>query len=78
MSFLRKLTVFLCLAVVLLTAISPSATGMLSACLITLSFFVADVVIVPFCCHAENTLLPTPPVFSLVASRAPPAVDSVS
>ena len=72
MSFLRRLTVFLCLVAVLLAAINPSASGMLSACLITLFFFVAAVVIVALRRHDESIFLPPSPALSLVASRAPP------
>ena len=69
---LRRLTVFLCLAAVLLAALSPSAPGN-AACLVTVFFyFIATVVPVLFSHRNETPFLPASPLIAVLASRAPP------
>ena len=68
----RKIALFLCLAAVLLVAISPVAPILLWAIVVPLFLFCASVVVGPIDRRRELFGLPVSPVVALVAPRAPP------
>ena len=72
MLFGRRIALFLCLAAILLVAISPVAPSFLWAIVVPLFLFCAAVVTSPIDRDLENIRVPLSPVTSLLASRAPP------
>ena len=68
----RRLVAFLCLAVLLVAALTPATSGPLCAILVPLWLFFAAIVIVSICLAGEDYSAPLIPLLSLAAPRAPP------
>jgi hypothetical protein len=67
----RKLVAVLCLAVVLVAALTPSASGLLHAILVPAWVFVAAILVFSIREIADKGPQP-PPFLAVLASRAPP------
>jgi len=70
---LRRAIALLCVAAVLLAAISPVASGLHCAILIPLLLCIAVVVLTAMGRESEEAHVPAFPVFSFLSSRAPPS-----
>jgi hypothetical protein len=68
----RRFVVFLCLALVLLAAVTPAASGLFYAILVPLWLFVAFILAVPLRREAEVSKPLLFPFLSFLPSRAPP------
>ena len=72
---MRKLIAFLCLAAVVLAAMTPVSAGLFYAVVVPLFFVVGIVVTVWAERQSEVSTIPTLLCLPVIASRAPPVAD---
>jgi len=68
----RKPIALCCVAILLLAALLPSASGLPLAILPPLLLFVAEVVTLSICGRASDCLTPQAPFLAVASGRAPP------
>jgi hypothetical protein len=71
-SYIRRIAFFVCLAAVLLAALTPGMAGLPFAILVPLLFFIAIVLSVPLPCIEEQTYTPQAFALPVFSPRPPP------
>jgi hypothetical protein len=70
----RQFALFVLLALLLLTAVTPGAFGLFCAALVPAWVFSAVIVLNPQRDEAENTAVPTSPFLTVLSPRPPPVL----